>query len=148
MKDKFFVGQREATIDVKRRMSISSPFMDVLRSINQNHLYLNKYSETLSDTTYPILGLKTSLYCPEEMFFRGEEKIKDYLMRDYSSSKLEIDKQNRILIPEGFLGHLRKGSQGPMKVIQTGLVNMICVWNPEDFKDWESRTPAIKQIRP
>ena len=76
MKDKFFVGQREATIDVKRRMSISSPFMDVLRSINQNHLYLNKYSETLSDTTYPILGLKTSLYCPEEMFFRGEEKIK------------------------------------------------------------------------
>lgn len=128
-----FTDAYERTIDAKGRLQIPSQIRDVMESGHQRRvLYL-----------VPGARLGTvGLYPAEEFEMMGQhmdrEPIPDesaliYQQLFYSmASRLEMDKQGRVLLPERMLKRAGIGTQ----VMLTGMGNHLDLWNREVYEEF------------
>lgn len=140
-----FVGEHERTIDAKNRLSIPVEYRTVEAAGEDIRVF------------YLVPGPRggmLSLYA-EKDFARCEEEVPSDLMSDedeltflqmfYSqATRLEVDKQGRVLLPERIL----KRYQISREVYVTGAKDRLDIWSKKAYEAfWEQNAGRYDEIK-
>ena len=136
---RFFTGQHDRTIDSKNRIQLPSEMRDIIDPKHQGatlYLTLGEHRRTLSifaERAFEELATRT-----ETEFQQGDDALAFELQFFTLTSRVEMDKQGRFVVPEKLL---KKARLAP-EVYLVGQKNRIDIWNREDLDrsigiDWE-----------
>ena len=145
MRTASFVGEHERTLDSKNRLSIPAEYRTLEKADSRPLVF------------YLVPGPRNgtlSLY-KEASFGKHEEEISSDFLPDedeltfaqmfYSqATRLEVDKQGRVLLPERILKRNGIGRE----VCITGAKDRLDVWNKADYESfWERNGPEFGEIQ-
>jgi MraZ protein len=145
MRSKSFVGEHERSIDAKNRLSIPSEYRTLELAEHEPVVF------------YLVPGPRNgtvSMYT-EESFAKHEEEIGSELLPDEDeltfmqmfyaqATRLEVDKQGRVLMPEVVLKRHGIGRD----VVITGAKDRLDVWNKSDYESfWEKNGHRLAEIQ-
>lgn len=145
MRSTSFVGEHERTIDSKNRLSIPAEYRT------------REKKESSPFVFYLVPGARSGTLClyTDASFTRHEEEISSEFLPDedeltfmqmfYSqATRLEVDKQGRVLLPERVLKRYGIGRE----VYLTGAKDRVDLWNKEDYERfWSRNGPQFGEIQ-
>lgn len=128
-----FIGEYQATVDEKGRVSIPAKFRNDLKGKvvvtrgldNSLFLYPLKEWEKLAEklATLPIATANTRAF--SRLMLAGAMDV-------------EVDKQGRIVLP----GYLKEFSKINKKTVIAGLYNRVEIWSEELWNEYKKQTEA------
>ncbi len=131
-----FTDAYERTIDAKGRLQIPSQIRDVMESASRRRvLYLVPGTRHGTVALYPAEEFETMAQYMDHEPIPDEDAL-TYQQLFYSmASRLEMDKQGRVLLPERLLKRAKIGNE----VVLTGAGSHLDLWNKAVYEDFVER---------